>query len=523
MSIIENFGKFLNSLTCPIQIVCDTKLINPNEWTLKNQDDDYFDFLKELVNSKNVAEKVFYLTFSAVDEEELKITCESIKSGIKRCHLLSEEVDYKESKFVPELRPGYIKVEDWYHHTLVVKNWPHTCLSGWLENLYNLDKNIILSMFFEPQENQEAIKYISKKLARLQSNTIIKSKENKENGEEDEDIETALNMREELMRNEGKFFFVSYYVTIKSKTLDGLKKDIKYVKSLLNGMMIETRKATLRHDDGYRSSIPLTTNNLKSKARYTFTTTPLKRFFPFISANIVDKNGIMIGSNLLNNSLVFLDHFSYPTASMIVIGKTGSGKSFTVKAQIDKLIKQGVEVTVLDIENEFSRMKKHNNLKVVHFGRSMNEQYKKFLFDYWEEVNNGPIKPRFLVIDEFWCYMKDNEIAQLLQMMAKLGRKRWLGICPITQEVNDMLKDEFARSLVNNSSIKILLQIEPNQRTIVKDTFGLTNSEISFLISASEGEGILFAGSNHVQFKTLVSEKQYMQITTKPQDLYQWK
>lgn len=522
VSIIENFGKFLNSLTHPIQIISDTRLINPDEWLLKTPDNDYYDFLKNLVDSKNVSEKIFYVVFTASDETELRILTDSIKSGIKRCHLITEEIELEIQQIIPMMRPGYVKVGDWYYHTLIVKDWPYSCVSGWMENLYNLDKNITLSMFIEPQEKQDSIKYVSKKLARLQSNSIIKDKESKHNGEEDEGIFTALNMREELMRNEGNFFFVSYYVTIKAKTPEQLNKDIKFVKTILNGMMIETKKATLRHDDGYRCSLPLVQNNLRSKASYTFTTTPLKRFFPFISANIVDKNGIMIGTNLLNQSLIFLDHFSYPTASMFVIGKTGSGKSFTVKAQIDKLVKQGVEVTVLDIEKEFSRMSKHKNLKIYHFGKTMNKEYKEFLIKYWEEINNSPIKPRFLVIDEYWYYTKDPEILQLIQLMIKLGRKRWLGICPITQETNDMLRDEFSRSIINNSSIKILLQIEPSQRQIVKETFGLTDSEISFLTSASEGEGILFAGTNHVQFKTIVSEKQYMQITTKPQDLYNY-
>lgn len=521
LAIISSFGRFLNSLICPIQIVSDTKLINPDEWLLKTKDDDYYKFIKELVESKNVSEKVFYIAFTAEDETELRITTDNIKNGIKRCHLLVEEVQPEETQIVPELKPGHIKVGDWYYHTLIVKNWPHSCVSGWLEDLYNLDKNITLSMFINPQDKKQSLDYLGKKIARIGSNATIKDKSERDFSEEDEDIMTALNMKDELIKNEGKFFFVSYYVTIKSRKLKDLKKDIRYVKSILSGMMIETKKATLRQDEGYRSSLPFGQNHLKSKADYTFTTTPLKRFFPFVSANIVDKDGIMMGENLLNNSLIFLNHFSYPTASMVVMGKAGSGKSFAVKAQIDKLTKQGVEVTVLDIEDEFSRMTSNDKLIIKHFGKTMNDKYKQFLLDYWEEVNNGPVKPRFLVIDEFWYYMKDPEIAQLLQMMAKLGRKRWLGICPITQEVSDMLKDEFARSLINNSSIKILLQIEPNQRVAIKETFGLTDSEISFLIGATEGEGILFAGTNHVQFKTIVSDKQYKEITTKPQDLYE--
>ena len=176
MAIIESFGRFLNSLVCPIQIICDTKVINPDEWLLKTYDEDYYQFLKDLVNSRNVAEKLFYIAFTAEDETELRILTDNIKSGIKRCQLICEEVEVDIPQSIPELNPHYVKVDDWYYHTLIVKNWPHSCTSGWLEDLYNMDKNVTLSMFIHPIGKQESIKFISKRLARLQSNAIIKDK-----------------------------------------------------------------------------------------------------------------------------------------------------------------------------------------------------------------------------------------------------------------------------------------------------------------------------------------------------------
>lgn len=519
-SIIENFGKFLNSINFPIQILCDSKVIDAKEWLLKIHDEEYYQFLKETIQSRNITEKTFYIAFTAEDEVELNMLKNNIKNHIKRCGLISEEVEVKEPQGIPELQPTYLKIDGWYHSTFYVKNWPYSGYAGWLEDLYNLDKNVSLAMFVHPVAKDQALPYINRQLAKFSSSVMIKETESNHDGLEDEDIITAVNMRDELNKNEGRFAFVSYYITVKANSLQDLKRDVKYVKTIMSGMMIETKKTTLRQDDGFRCTLPHGVDYLKNKAMYTFTTTPLKRFFPFISANIVDRGGILIGENLLNNSLVFLDHFKYATASMPVIGSSGSGKSYAIKSQIEKLKKQGVEVTALDIENEFVRMQQDKYFSVKHFGRVVNDDYKRFLFKYWDKVNNYPDVPRFLVLDEFWRYMKDLELAQLIQEMIKLSRKRWLGICPITQEVNDMLKSEYAESIINNSSIKILLKIEPNQREVVKKTFGLTNSELSFLVGASEGEGILFAGSNHVQFKTITSPEQHKRITTKPQELY---
>ncbi|MNN03445.1 AAA-like domain protein [compost metagenome] len=437
---------------------------------------------------------------------------------MKRCGLISEEIQPDEPVFVPDLKAKNIKVGEWYYNTFIVTNWPNSCSSGWLDDLYNLDKNISLSMFVHPVDKNNAINYVSKKLVRLQSNTTIKNEKSRYQGEDDPEIATAMNMLEELNSNEGKFFFMSYYITVKSKTKTQLNKDSKYVQSVLNGMMIETKESILRQDDGFRCSLPHGVDYLKDKSMYTFTTTPLKRFFPFMSANIVDSGGILIGENLLNNALIFLNHFSYLTSSMIVLGKAGAGKSYTVKAQILKLTKQGVEVTVLDCEDEFGKLPQNNNLIVKKF-KTLGE-YKRFLVSYWENVKAIPNKPRFLVIDEFWEYMKDAEFDMLIQEIIKKCRKRWLGVCAISQEVEDLLKSEYARSLINNSSIKILLKMDSNQREVAQKTFGLTNSEVSFLVGAEEGEGILFAGTNHVQFKTIVSEEQHKLITTKPQELW---
>lgn len=519
--IMSGFARFLNSLQHSVQIICDSEVINPEDWKLKVHDEEYYQYLRELVEKRKIVEKNFYLAFALKDDEDLEVITEQMIRQLKNCKLEVEKIDPEEPQIVPYLKPGFIKVGDWYYDTIIIEDWPHMCSPGWLSPLYNMDKNVAISMFVHPVDNQHALFHLQRKMSQVSSTAI--SKDSEYLGEHDQEILSAMNMQNEIINNEGKFFFMSFYITVKSRTYFGLKKDVKQVKSMLNGMMIKHKKSLLRQDDGFRVSLPHGVDYLG--ARYNMTTTPLTRFFPFVSSNIIDKNGIMLGVNLLNGGLVFLDHFKYLTASMLVLGKAGSGKSFTIKAQIDKLVKQGVEVTVLDTENEFQGLKEalrdNPNLKVVKF--DTDEEYETYLRKYYAEVNESyktkkNFKPRFLVIDEFWRFMKKASMAALIQELVKVGRKRFLGICVITQEVEDLLASEYARSIINNCSMKIILKQESNQKDSMQKTFGLTKSEWSMIVGADEGEGILFAGSKHVQFKTMVSDKQYKIITTKPQD-----
>lgn len=520
---MSGFARFLNSLQHSVQIICDSQVINPEEWKLKVHDEDYYQYLRELVEKRKVVEKNFYLAFALKDSEDLEVITEQMIRQLKNCKLDAEVVEPDEPQIVPYLKPGFIKVGEWFYDTIVVEDWPHTCSPGWLSPIYNMDKNVAISMFVHPVQTQQAISHLQRKMSQTSSTAVVKTENNEYMGEHDQEILSAINMQNEILNNEGKFFYMSFYITVKSRSYFGLKKDVKQVKNILGGMMIKHKNALLRQDDGFRTSLPHGVDYLG--ARYNMTTTPLMRFFPFVSSNIIDKNGIMVGINLLNGGLIFLDHFKYLTASMLVLGKAGSGKSFTVKAQIDKLVKQDVEVTVLDTENEFEGLKlamgDNPNLKVVKF--DTDEEYEKYLRNYYAEINQSyktkkNFKPRYLVIDEFWRFMKRSSMAALIQELIKVGRKRFLGVCVITQEVEDLLSSEYARSIINNCSMKIILKQESNQRDSMQKTFGLTKSEWSFIVGADEGEGILFAGSKHVQFKTMVSEKQYKTITTKPQD-----
>ena len=89
----------------------------------------------------------------------------------------------------------------------------------------------------------------------------------------------------------------------------------------------------------------------------------------------------------------------------------------------------------------------------------------------------------------------------------------------ITQDVEDFLAQDIGKAIVTNSALKFLLKQSPAAIDKVGDVFKLSEGEKQLLLAADVGEGIFFAGPNHVAIRVVASEKEYKLITTKPEDV----
>lgn len=128
-------------------------------------------------------------------------------------------------------------------------------------------------------------------------------------------------------------------------------------------------------------------------------------------------------------------------------------------------------------------------------------------------------KKRVLVIDEAWWMMKSDDTASFLFGLAKRGRKYYLGITTITQDVGDFLKSPYGVPVITNSSIQILLKQSPATIDLVQKTFNLTDEEKYLLLESSVGEGIFFAGLKHVALRVIASHIEDQIITSDPAQL----
>ncbi len=136
----------------------------------------------------------------------------------------------------------------------------------------------------------------------------------------------------------------------------------------------------------------------------------------------------------------------------------------------------------------------------------------------WNAIRKN-LRKRLLVIDEAWWMMKSEDTASFLFSMAKRGRKYFLGLATITQDVDDFLKSPYGMPIVTNSSIQILLKQSPSVIDYVQKTFNLTDEEKYLLLESDVGEGMFFVGLKHVAMKIVSSYTEDQIITTNPQQL----
>lgn len=129
------------------------------------------------------------------------------------------------------------------------------------------------------------------------------------------------------------------------------------------------------------------------------------------------------------------------------------------------------------------------------------------------------LKKRLLVIDEAWWMMKSDDTASFLYSLAKRGRKYYLGVATITQDVEDFLRSPYGRPILTNSSIQLLLKQSPTTIDVLKETFNLTDEEKFLLLESGVGEGLFFAGMKHVAIKIVASYTEDQIITSDPSQL----
>ncbi|MEK7650793.1 MAG: DUF87 domain-containing protein [Patescibacteria group bacterium] len=164
------------------------------------------------------------------------------------------------------------------------------------------------------------------------------------------------------------------------------------------------------------------------------------------------------------------------------------------------------------------------NKKFVVFSvRDMEDELKPIamyiiMHNIWNSIRRQ-LKKRLLVIDEAWWMMKSKDTASFLFSLVKRGRKYYLGVATITQDVGDFLKSEYGTPIITNSSIQILMKQSPAAIDLVQKTFQLTDGEKYLLLESSVGEGIFFAGLKHVAIKIIASYTEDQIITSDPSQI----
>ena len=161
-----------------------------------------------------------------------------------------------------------------------------------------------------------------------------------------------------------------------------------------------------------------------------------------------------------------------------------------------------------------------NNQMVVFNIRDLEEELRPVamyivLSHVWNTIRTEK-KKRILIVDEAWQLMKYDDSANFMFSLAKRGRKYYLGLTTVTQDVEDFMGSKMGRAIVANSSMQILLKQSSSAVDVLSDVFKLTEEETKRLSNFPIGQGLLFAGQNHVHIQVEASPTEKRLIDTNP-------
>jgi conjugal transfer ATP-binding protein TraC len=275
-----------------------------------------------------------------------------------------------------------IKIDARYYRTLYIVGYPRYVSANWLYSLITFDYPLFISMFVYPTESKEILDELKRKIAQMQATieSDIKAGHVVDPTVQVQ-LDDALLVQSELAKGAERFFQFGLYVTIPADTKEELDTLTKEVDSTLASLLIVAKSSLLEQEEGFKSCLPIF--NDKLRVWRNMDTTSLAMTFPFSTASLTRNEGILYGVNQHDGSLIIFDRFTLENANSVILGKSGGGKSFLVKLEAIRLLTMGVDVIIIDPENEYAKACNNMGGEFVEF--SISSQYKINPFELPQE------------------------------------------------------------------------------------------------------------------------------------------
>jgi len=164
-----------------------------------------------------------------------------------------------------------------------------------------------------------------------------------------------------------------------------------------------------------------------------------------------------------------------------------------------------------------------NNSFTVFSVRDLQEELKPLsmylMLDFIWTVIRKEKKRRLLIVDEAWYMMQRKDSAEFMYSIAKRARKYYLGLTTITQDVADFMHNDLGKAIIQNASMSMLMMQSPSAVEAIQEVFHLSDGEKAFLLNCEKGQGLFFAGQNHVAMQVISSVQENTLITSDPREL----
>ena len=285
-------------------------------------------------------------------------------------HRMARSAPRPPSPFGPdsvEVGPRALRVGEGWCRSFAIVGYPREVRHGWLEPLTAHPSRLDIALHVEPVPAEIAANRLRRQLARLESGRRADAAKGRL---ADPEVEVAAADARELAaglaRGEQRLFRVGLYLTVHARSVDALEAECAGVRAVCASMLLDAQPSTWRSLQGWTTTLPVGVDALGQ--RRSFDTDALAASFPFASAGLSAESGVLYGTATNGSGLVLWDRFAQDNHNSVILARSGAGKSYLAKLEALRSLYAGIEIAVVDPEDEYRRLAETVGGAYVHLG-----------------------------------------------------------------------------------------------------------------------------------------------------------
>ncbi len=447
------FDEYLNSELTRIQsLISENENHNLSEEEFRARVEiieDRMGLIDMLNSNEKIYASAYYIALHDIDISSLNNSLEIIENTLKNNSLQAKRLNNKElavflkysydkdfderdfndiaeKDYMKKIYPTIVKFgslttrqNDKTLSHFIVTDYPLKVDNAWAEDLFDLPNTKVV-MKCKPVEKYKAIKRIDNAINEILSQSTL----GKASSQIDKQthLESLQVLLEGLQNDNENFFDVTLMITTYDKGRETTNK--KMIRRKLKEYGFKYSEMFGRQVEAYLSSAISTFN--KTNISRGLNSSVIASSFPFVSNAILDENGLLIGENKLPT---FVDFFKRDddrvNSNTVIIGKSGSGKSYATKMLLAGLASNNAKVFILDPENEYTALTKNLKGRILDVSSSKSGRINPFhiiasLDDENQDGTNNSYYSHLQFLEEFFRLILQGINSDSLELLNKI-------------------------------------------------------------------------------------------------------
>lgn len=317
----------------------------------------------EVIEQENEDEfmtELFYILFNRKKSNEIsfqerakEVLAESLLKGSEgKLHNMPISA-FVMPEYILLKKGSYIEIDGLYYSYFMIPSdgYKPQVIAGWLSLLVNAGEGIDVDIFLNKEPKDKAQFRLGQQIRINRSKMKETSDTNTDFDEIDSAIRSGYYLKEGLANNQD-FYYMSILITITADSVEELEWRSNEMKKLMISQDLRMQLCYFRQEQAFLSSLPLNKleKGLYALSKRNVLTSGAASCYPYVSFEMSDDNGILLGVNRYNNSLIIVDIFNskiYKNANMAILGTSGAGKTFTLQLMAMRLREKNVQVFIL--------------------------------------------------------------------------------------------------------------------------------------------------------------------------------